>query len=176
MYWSTWVDCWSLVRETWVQCKVVSYQKLKNWYLLPPCLTFSCIRYVSRVKSSNPGSYWKGSLWVTVDNGRQLYFLLFLVFLMYQTWYVYWFLFIYLLTLFFNFCHPLLFNSLFNSSTVWNESSLLLKSTWLMVRDLRGYVLIRILWNLVISSRKSVYFFFFISTSKVEFFLHGMGT
>ena len=29
-------------------------QKLKKWYLLPPCLTLSYIRYVSRVKWSNP--------------------------------------------------------------------------------------------------------------------------
>ena len=27
----------------------------KKWYLIPPCLTFSIIRYVSRVKWSNPG-------------------------------------------------------------------------------------------------------------------------
>ena len=49
-------------------------QRLKKWYLIPPCLTLSNIRYVSRVKWSNPGkgvapfptpqcsSYWKGSL------------------------------------------------------------------------------------------------------------------
>ena len=30
-------------------------QRLKKWYLLPPCLTFSIIRYGSRVKWSNPG-------------------------------------------------------------------------------------------------------------------------
>ena len=28
---------------------------LKKWYLIPPCLTLSIIRYVSRVKWSNPG-------------------------------------------------------------------------------------------------------------------------
>ena len=27
----------------------------KKWYLIPPCLTLSIIRYVSRVKWSNPG-------------------------------------------------------------------------------------------------------------------------
>ena len=26
----------------------------KKWYLIPPCLTLSIIRYVSRVKRSNP--------------------------------------------------------------------------------------------------------------------------
>ncbi len=54
---------------------------------MPPCLTFSIIRYGSRVKWINPGkevassptpwcsSYQKGSLWVTLDYGRQLYLL-----------------------------------------------------------------------------------------------------
>ena len=53
---------------------------------MPPCLTLSIIRYGSRVKWSNPGkgvapsptpwcsSYRKGSLRVTLDYGRQLYF------------------------------------------------------------------------------------------------------
>ena len=27
----------------------------KKWYLIPPCLTLSNIRYVSRIKWSNPG-------------------------------------------------------------------------------------------------------------------------
>ena len=54
--------------------------------MIPSCLTFSDIRYVSRVKWSNPGkgvapsptprccSYWKGSLLVSLDYGQQLYF------------------------------------------------------------------------------------------------------
>ena len=54
---------------------------------MPPCLTLSIIRYGSRVKWRNPGkgvepsptpwcsSYWKGSLRVTLDYGRQLYLL-----------------------------------------------------------------------------------------------------
>ena len=45
-----------------------------KWYLMPPCLALSIIRYISRVKWSNPrngvvpsptpwcNSYWKGSL------------------------------------------------------------------------------------------------------------------
>ena len=41
-----------MVQETWVQSQVESYQK---WYLIPPCLTLSNIRYVSREKWSNPG-------------------------------------------------------------------------------------------------------------------------
>ena len=58
----------------------------KKWYLMPPCLTLSIIRYRSRVKWSNPGkgvapfstpwcsSYQKGSLRVILDYGHQLYF------------------------------------------------------------------------------------------------------
>ena len=57
---------------------------------MPPWLTLSIIRYGSRVKWSNPGegvapsqtpwcsSYRKGILRVTLDYGRQLYFLLFI--------------------------------------------------------------------------------------------------
>ena len=71
---------------TGVQSHVESYQRLLKWYLIPPCLTLSIIRYVSRIKWSNPGkgvapsstprcsSYWKGSLLVALDYGRQLYF------------------------------------------------------------------------------------------------------
>ena len=63
-------------------------KKKKKWYLIPPYLTLSNIRYGSRVKWSNPGkgvapsptpwcsSYWKGSLWVALDNSGQLYFYL----------------------------------------------------------------------------------------------------
>ena len=59
--------------------------KTQKWYLMPPCLTLSIIRYGSRVKWSNPrkgiapsptprcSSYWKGSLRVALDYGRQLY-------------------------------------------------------------------------------------------------------
>ena len=39
-----------MARETWVQSQVESYQRLKKWYLMPPCLTLSIIRYGSRVK------------------------------------------------------------------------------------------------------------------------------
>ena len=72
-----WVECSPMVRETWVQSK-----DFKNGTL---CLILSNTRYVSRVKWSNQGkgveplptprccSYWKGSLWVPLDYGRQLY-------------------------------------------------------------------------------------------------------
>ena len=83
-----WVECFPMVRETWDQSQATSRQRLEKWYLIPPCLTLSNIRYVSRVKWSNPGkgvapsptprcsSYWKGSLLVALDYGRQLYLLL----------------------------------------------------------------------------------------------------
>ena len=75
-------------RVTWIQSQVVSYQRLKKWYLMPPCLTLSIIRYRSRVTWSNPAkgvspspitwcsSYRKGSLRFAFDNSRQLYLLI----------------------------------------------------------------------------------------------------
>ena len=48
--------------ETRVQSLVKSYQRLKKWYLMPPCLTLSVIIYVSRVKWSNPGKEQRLSL------------------------------------------------------------------------------------------------------------------
>ena len=80
------LECSPVARETWVRSQIESYQRLKKWYLMPPCLTLSIIRYGSRVKWSNPGkgvapsptpwcsSYRKGSLRVTLDYGRLLYF------------------------------------------------------------------------------------------------------
>ena len=50
-----WVECSPMVRETAVQSQVESYQRLKKWYLIPPCLTLSNIRYVLRVEWSNQG-------------------------------------------------------------------------------------------------------------------------
>ena len=49
------LECSLMAQETWVQSQVESYQRLKKWYLMPPCLTLSIIRYGSRVKWSNPG-------------------------------------------------------------------------------------------------------------------------
>ena len=71
------------VRETWVQSLVTSYQRLWKWYLIPPCLTLSNIRNVSRLNWSNLGkgvapsptprcsSYWKESLLVALDYSCQ---------------------------------------------------------------------------------------------------------
>ncbi len=63
----------------------------KSLKVIPPCLTLSNVRYISRVKWSNPGkgvapspkprssSYRKGSLLVTLDNRETtlLFFYLF---------------------------------------------------------------------------------------------------
>ena len=55
--------------------------------MISPCLTLSYLRYISKVNWNNPGrgeapsptprcnSYWKGSLPVALDYGRQLYFI-----------------------------------------------------------------------------------------------------
>ena len=55
LYFGQRLECSPIARETWVQSQVESYQRLKKWYLMPPCLTLSIIRYGSRVKWSNPG-------------------------------------------------------------------------------------------------------------------------
>ena len=87
--WRTWYRFISLVGRVFarVHSLVESYQRHKKWYLVPPCLILSILRYGSRVKWSNPGegvapsstswwsSYWKGSLQVTLDYSRQLYLL-----------------------------------------------------------------------------------------------------
>ena len=93
-----WVECSPMVQETWVQSQVTSYQRLLKWYLIPLCLTLSNIRYVSRVKWSNPrkgvahsptpwcSSYWKGSPLVAFDYGRQLYVPPHYEMILYQNW------------------------------------------------------------------------------------------
>ena len=66
-------------KKNW-QTRVQSHTKdVKKWYSVPPCLTLSIIKYGSRIKWRNPGkgvvtaptphcsSYWKWSLWVTLD-------------------------------------------------------------------------------------------------------------
>ena len=74
-----------MAQETWVQSLVESYQRLKKWHLMPPCLTLIIIR--SRVKWRNPregvapfptpwfSSYRKGSHQVTLELCRPLYLL-----------------------------------------------------------------------------------------------------
>ena len=43
-----------MVRKTGVQSQVESFQKLKKWYLMAPCLTLTILRYSSRIMWSNP--------------------------------------------------------------------------------------------------------------------------
>ena len=101
--WTTGVDCSNSVNHDRVQ--MLSYSKyfllvllglnmqpLDDfwWYLMLPCLILGIIRYGLKVKWSNSGkgvalypipwcsSYPKGSLRVTLDYGRHLYFLLLL--------------------------------------------------------------------------------------------------
>ena len=81
------LGCSPMARKTGVQSQVKSYQRLKEWYLIPPCLTLSIIRYRSRVKWINPGkgvtacfiarssSYWKGSPQIDLDYGHQLIYI-----------------------------------------------------------------------------------------------------
>ena len=85
LYGAQGVECLPMARETGVQSQVVSYQRLSKWYLIPPCLTLSNIRYILWVKLSNPrkgvapsptprcSSYWKWSFLVALDYGHQLY-------------------------------------------------------------------------------------------------------
>ena len=77
-------ECLPVSWEMGVQSRGELYKRLKRLYLMPPCLTYNIIRYVSKVKWSNPekgvapsstprcSSYWKGNLWVTLDYGCQL--------------------------------------------------------------------------------------------------------
>ena len=96
-----WIDCSPIVRETRVQSLVDSYQRLQKWYLMPPCLTLSIIRYGSRVKQSHSGkglastptpwwcSDWKGRLKITLDCGRQIYYLVqSVIWWLYHSWYI----------------------------------------------------------------------------------------
>ena len=57
VHWSLakWEECSPVVRETRVQSRVESYQRLKMWYLMPRCLTHSCRIKGSSVKLSNAG-------------------------------------------------------------------------------------------------------------------------
>ena len=72
------VECSPMAQKTGVWSQVESYQRPQKRYLITPFLTLSTIRYVSRVKWSNPEkgvasystswcSYWKWKLWVAFD-------------------------------------------------------------------------------------------------------------
>ena len=57
-----WLECSPMAPETWVQSQDESYQRLKKWYLMPPCLTLSIIMYGSRVNWSIPGKEYRPPL------------------------------------------------------------------------------------------------------------------
>ena len=89
------VECLPMGWETVVQSQVELYLRLKKWYLILPCLKLSIIKYVSRVKWNNLGkgvalsltpwcsSYWKGSFWVALSYGCQLYLLRIIIIISY---------------------------------------------------------------------------------------------
>ena len=39
-----WLECSPMVQKIGVQSQAESYQRLKKWYLMPPCLALSTIR------------------------------------------------------------------------------------------------------------------------------------
>ena len=49
------VECSPIAQETGVQSQVESYQRLKKWYWMPPCLTLNIIRYISSVSGAIQG-------------------------------------------------------------------------------------------------------------------------
>ena len=59
-----------MARNTGVQSKVELYQRLKKWYLMPPFLMLSIIRYGSGVKYNNPGKGVAPTPTVVVDNEK----------------------------------------------------------------------------------------------------------
>ena len=76
-------------QETSDLSQIESYQRLKTYYGIPPCLTLSSIMHISRVQWSNPGkeycpslhlsevAFEKRSLRFVHDYGHQLYSLLY---------------------------------------------------------------------------------------------------
>ena len=51
-------------QETCVQSQVTSYQRLLKWYFIPPCLTLSNIRYISKVKLLKKEPSGRPQLWL----------------------------------------------------------------------------------------------------------------
>ena len=83
------LECSPMARETWVQSQVESYQRLKKMVLDASLLSTQHykVRIKGKVEQSRKGvapspthwcsSYRKGSLRVTLDYGRQLYFFIY---------------------------------------------------------------------------------------------------
>ena len=109
-----------MIRETWVQSQVTSYQRLLKWYLIPPCLALSDIRYVLRVKwnilgkgvaassTARCSSYWKGSLQVALYYSCQLYLLLLIIVIICLHTVIWWEMFLFNTN---NFCRCMIFYS-----------------------------------------------------------------
>ena len=57
-----WIECSPMVRETWVQSQVKSYQRLKKWNLMP-----QHYKIMIKGKVEQSSSYWRGSLRATID-------------------------------------------------------------------------------------------------------------
>ena len=55
LFWPNELSVYQQIERQGVQSLVESYGRLKKWYLMPPCLTLSIIRYGSRIKWSHPG-------------------------------------------------------------------------------------------------------------------------
>ena len=83
-----WLEFSPKARETLVQSQIDSFQILKKWYLMFPCLTLSIIRYGSTVRGAIQGkeqhpplhlgvvAIEKGSFWslsITVANFTYIY-------------------------------------------------------------------------------------------------------
>ena len=59
-----------MVKETTVQSQVESYQRLKKWYLIPPCLNTQHYRVLIKGKCSNPGKgVVPSSILVAIEKG-----------------------------------------------------------------------------------------------------------
>ena len=81
-----WIECLPMVQETRVQSQVKSYQRLKKMVLDTALLNTQHYKVSIKGKMEHPGngvapsptpqcsSYWKGSLQVTLNYGRQLYY------------------------------------------------------------------------------------------------------
>ena len=93
-----------MARETGVPSQVESSHRLKQLYLISPCLTRNIIRYVSRVKWINPRkgvaplptpqccSYWKGNLHIDLNYSQQFYLYMYIdtsLWTYNHTWYLY---------------------------------------------------------------------------------------
>ena len=71
LLWEWWRRNWSQYSKQIVQEILLEFDepilvRLKKWYLIHPCLTLSNIRYVLRVKWSNPGKGAAPSLHLSV--------------------------------------------------------------------------------------------------------------